>query len=401
MTSSAFQNRYDGIQVLRAVAAIAVVVFHAAQRIGLSVGLGQAGVDIFFVISGFVMWTVTERGKSPLAFMSDRITRIVPLYWVATIAMAAAAWLKLFPRTQVSIEHLALSMFFVPHRSLTSPAEYLPLLFQGWTLNYEMFFYALFAVALLLPRAMQGVALMAWLSVALVVMGWLAPPRGAVPAFYENSIVIEFCLGLLLGVAATRGMLTGRPLLGWLSILIGIALFGLYVHTGAYGPRLVHFGVPAFFLVTGILLLECAGYKLGARPLLFVGDASYSIYLFHTFAIAVVVKLLPTSASIQIILACAVASIVVGGAIHLAIETPLLEAYHKRRRPLDEPLIGRKSGTPINLTAAGCSILPPATLISTENDSPAPIVRGETMMGKLAQDVDRGRTDTRVRGQTR
>jgi exopolysaccharide production protein ExoZ len=86
-------TRFVSIQILRAVAALAVVVFHAGQRIAVPFSVGQAGVDIFFVISGFVMWIVTDNGKTPTEFIRARIFRIAPLYWIATLLMALGTWL--------------------------------------------------------------------------------------------------------------------------------------------------------------------------------------------------------------------------------------------------------------------------------------------------------------------
>src|SRR5690606_27058234 len=78
-------KRLHGIQYLRAVAALGVVVFHAAERSGTHFAIGAAGVDVFFVISGFIMWVITsQRAPSPAAFLRDRIERIAPLYWIAT-----------------------------------------------------------------------------------------------------------------------------------------------------------------------------------------------------------------------------------------------------------------------------------------------------------------------------
>ena len=119
---------------------------------------GQAGVDIFFVISGFIMWVTThDRPTTPLRFMTNRIVRIVPLYWLITLAVAAMAFAvpSLFRGVVLTPEHVIKSLLFIPHYYPGMPTRVWPLLLPGWTLNYEMVFYLVFAIALLLPRRLM------------------------------------------------------------------------------------------------------------------------------------------------------------------------------------------------------------------------------------------------------
>src|SRR5690242_14114495 len=106
------------IQYLRGLAALGVLAFHAAERAGGTFDLGAAGVDVFFVISGFIMWVIAaERPTTPAAFLSRRIQRIVPLYWAVTLTVAAVAVLVpgSFPRLQVSWAAVLKSLLFVPY----------------------------------------------------------------------------------------------------------------------------------------------------------------------------------------------------------------------------------------------------------------------------------------------
>src|SRR5690606_7660569 len=130
-------RRLYGIQYLRAVAALGVVVFHAAERTGTHFAIGAAGVDVFFVVSGFIMWVIAnDRSPSPSAFLRGRIERIVPLYWAATSVMVAGGLAGLFPNLRVTAWHVFASLAFIPSRS-PSNGEVWPVLVQGWTLNYE------------------------------------------------------------------------------------------------------------------------------------------------------------------------------------------------------------------------------------------------------------------------
>ena len=127
-----------------------MVAFHT----GRATILGQAGVDVFFVISGFIMWMVTAEPVGPAQFLWHRVVRIVPLYWIATLIMAA--------HRSSSVSDTVNSLLFWPYRDAND--ELWPVLVQGWTLNFEMFFYLLFAAALIIPRRFQLLSLTAVLS---------------------------------------------------------------------------------------------------------------------------------------------------------------------------------------------------------------------------------------------
>ncbi len=108
-------KRLYAIQYLRAVAALGVVVFHAAERTGTHFAIGAAGVDIFFVISGFIMWVLAgTRTTTPAAFLRERIERIVPLYWIVTGVMIQGALFGLFPNLQLTPGYVLSSLFFIP-----------------------------------------------------------------------------------------------------------------------------------------------------------------------------------------------------------------------------------------------------------------------------------------------
>lgn len=166
-----------GIQMLRAAAAIAVVVYHMVHAEGVHGGgvavlggpahFGYAGVDVFFVISGFIMATITAgkfgRAKFAVEFLCRRAVRIVPLYWLCTLAVAAV--LALHPNALSSeFENKSLidSLLMIPQAGG-------PLLAVGWTLSYEIFFYAMAAIGLAIgTRSAIPKALLGWALVLLV-----------------------------------------------------------------------------------------------------------------------------------------------------------------------------------------------------------------------------------------
>src|ERR1035437_4102962 len=164
-------NTLNSLQILRAIAAWLVVYHHYMQgfhdfNYSTEVGhffssVGKFGVDIFFVISGFIMFFTLKRGNyTALDFMLRRMIRIVPVYWFMTLVLIPVIYF--FPSANVArnnwnITSLAYSMLFIPHNNPTGIGLY-PFLTVGWTLNYEMFFYLWLSLMLLVFRQSWFVA---------------------------------------------------------------------------------------------------------------------------------------------------------------------------------------------------------------------------------------------------
>lgn len=321
------------IQYLRAVAAVLVVALHSSIVIRRDYApdfpmftTGEFGVDLFFVISGFIMWTIASaRPISPAEFFERRLIRIVPLYWALTI-----------PTALVSTDgglHLDLSadwgsvlrsFFFIPgwNEKLELVA---PVLFVGWTLNLEMFFYAIFALALFFrpkTRLFAIVALLAGLASLRLFIGVSGHPA---VNLYTQSIVGEFAFGVLLGWLHQSGFVRGAWRGGVILILAGAAAtpFREYL-TDA---RLLHFGVPALAIVAGALMIEKTLARRPAPFLKFLGDASYSIYLVHIMAQAASLKFigpaLGEASPVLAVLAQTAFGCAAGAATHLLLEKPL------------------------------------------------------------------------------
>lgn len=319
-----------GIQYLRALAALAVVFFHAGERSGHALAIGAAGVDVFFVISGFIMWViVARRPVSPGRFLAERLRRIVPVYWLATGVIAAGALLGLFPNLVLTARHLLASLFFVPSRSPSS-GEVWPVLVQGWTLNYELFFYAVFAACLLLPARMR-LAAVAAIFLALVALGLAVTSENPLFVTYTRPIILEFVAGMLIGRLWLAGRVRGRGLGLALVVLslAGFAVIGLLrlpFDEWTCGPL-------AAMLVYGTAALEREGGVSHLRLPALLGDASYSIYLWHTFAISVVAKAgtMLGLAPALVFLASVLAGLLAGLAGYRLIERPLLRGFSGKR----------------------------------------------------------------------
>lgn len=289
------------VQVLRGIAALMVAYYHASTQIpGFEAYLwpsfwpaGSAvlahGVDIFFVISGFIM-LVSSRGMSAGDFMARRIIRIVPLYWLFTLTLilVATARPELFKGTVVTAEAAIKSLAFIPYFSTSVPNQIWPLLVPGWTLNYEMMFYLIFAAALFVPLRYR-VALCT-LAFAVLMAGRIAPAYAdsAVLKFFAAPIQFEFVGGMVIGHLYLSSWTLPRPaclllILGGLLLLVSEALHPGQGHAAAL---LLAYGLPSCLVVLGAVLLDKSHARVPRWSLpAALGDASYSIYLSHIFVL--------------------------------------------------------------------------------------------------------------------
>ncbi|WP_040312753.1 acyltransferase family protein [Gleimia coleocanis] len=289
----------NSIQFLRAFAALAVVYYHIAiLDFGKALKLpetGAWGVDIFFVISGFIIGMVAFQNNQK--FLQRRIIRVVPLYWLATFMWAGLA-LALPEKTNstvVTAETLLKSMFFIPFEM---PLRVGPLLGQGWTLNYEMFFYLFVALTLWIfkdaPKALAatGVSL-----VVLVGTSWYYVPQNFALLHYQNPLLLEFVAGMVLYfIFRWYTTLNLPPMLRIGLVIPGVVLFavGIYLMVAQdtsqmaylFDQRAGFYGIPAFLTVVGTLLLEPL-FRPGKLTMLLLelGAGSYAIYLFHGFIV--------------------------------------------------------------------------------------------------------------------
>ena len=287
--------RLHALQYLRAAAALVVVYSHAViQResyLALLPEFGGFGVDVFFVISGFIMVWIAKPGDTPRRFFVNRVRRVVPLYWFFTLLMALImiALPAVFKRSAFDGSAFVASLAFIPRESLTEPGKIWPILAPGWSLNYEMYFYLLFALSLLLaPRWRTSGTI--GLLLAVVAIARLSGSDSAVALFYGLDIVFEFAFGMLLAVAYRRGFrlpsaIGAALVLGGATLLLVAALAP---QADAF-VRSIRYGVPALMVVTGCLYVDVPE----RRWAVLLGDASYSLYLSHLFTLGVLRVVLP------------------------------------------------------------------------------------------------------------
>lgn len=349
-----------GVQALRGLAAMLVVYYHATQmvheRLDKTAGIfesGQAGVDIFFAISGFVMVVTTHRhwGRAGqwLDFLMRRLIRIVPLYWAATLLkiVATLALPALTSHPVLDPWHVTASFLFIP--AWDADHRPLPLLPVGWTLNYEMLFYLLFATALAARmRTILGVSL---LLCGLSLLSLLHPGAAAgqlLPALEPvamlvNPILLEFVMGMTIGWCAVRGIRLS-PRLAWLALVCGLAALAasewLNVVMGTFS-RPFYWGVPGAMLLLATVSLEAQLRKFLAGLPALLGDASYAIYLGHGFALPFVGVAMgklgliaPAWQPLTLLLSCVVSALA-GVVVYRLFEQPLTTRFSgiwRRRR---------------------------------------------------------------------
>jgi exopolysaccharide production protein ExoZ len=281
--------KIHSLQALRAVAAWLVVTDHALLEITknqsedsvtrVAWALGSGGVSVFFVISGFIMvhicWDNFGGWTAATKFLLRRVIRIVPLYWLATVAALAFHRISATHGAHDGWPQLIYSLSFIPYSG--SEGSWSPILPQGWTLNYEMMFYAIFALGLSFQRKI-GLPAVGVILVVFVTTGPLL--RNQTLAYLASPIVLWFLLGM--GLAAL-----------W--------------HWRAF---------------------EEPNWLAGsARVLEGLGDASYSTYLVHGLILTALLRAWTIEAgppSMWIVPVSLVVVTVAGWTTHLLVEKPFL-----------------------------------------------------------------------------
>ena len=293
--------KLGAIQGLRAFAALLIVIHHGqaevaalADRAGLAfaplAGLPwPAGVDVFFVVSGFIIVHASAplygRPGGRARFLAHRVARLVPLYWLVTalyLALALAVPALLNGAGPLTPGTVAAAFLFWPVARPDGAVQ--PLYGLGWTLNCEMFFYAVFALGLGWGRG-RAVALTGAVLLGLVALAWAVPDLPTPLAFWGSPIVLEFALGAALGLARARGLrLSPGPRLA-------LAAAGVVSLAAAGDPdplwRPLVYGGPALLLVAAAALgreAERRGNRI-TGAVVALGDASYALYLVHPFVL--------------------------------------------------------------------------------------------------------------------
>jgi peptidoglycan/LPS O-acetylase OafA/YrhL len=308
-------QRLFALQGLRAYAAAMVVFAHAFSTYNSKVdsisvplgmnGLGAVGVKLFFCISGFIIFSTSAdlvKGLSSfLIFWQRRIIRIVPIYWLASVIYAAKLSLQ---GSAPSLAGVCMSLLFIPYTNELGLMR--PVLGAGWTLNYEMFFYALFGFSLLFNKKFRVTTLVSVLGLLMLLRGygWLNQSGDfLLDGLYHLSDIylFYFLLGIYIGVLREK-MFNSTLLISLsfkTSVLLCSAVLGLYLCIRAIIPEsfLELSTACVCLLCVAISVLESKPNNHAAdgfvkRWLSLAGDASYSTYLTHGFVMGPIARLI-------------------------------------------------------------------------------------------------------------
>jgi exopolysaccharide production protein ExoZ len=342
----------QSIQILRALAATLVVVGHSIHdssyvaehtaRASIDVPFMNwgFGVDIFFVISGFIMIYTTSaafgRPGAAYKFFARRFCRIAPLYWLMTLGLITVFFLA--PHfLNVPIENLRsviTSCLFIP--DIRGNGEVRPILALGWTLNYEMFFYAIFACCLTLPLR-RGVTWLIGFFVLISLLGSTVALPGVALPFWANPITLEFVFGVLIGLACVNKwrLSAAQALLSAVAAIVLAVAFGPLWGMDDVLPRLVSAGLPAALFVAAAALGPSLTPTRIVTALAGVGDASYSLYLTHPFVLRPMRNAwmvidhgaLPLGLYVAV---CLLIAIMAAIAIYRLVEKPLTKSLQRR-----------------------------------------------------------------------
>lgn len=302
--------RLQSLQALRAAAALLVVLFHSALIWRELAGVdgfsgpwdrGWAGVDLFFVISGFVMvWVAGDRVagvRTAVRFLLDRMTRVYPLWWVFCSLMGLY-FLLVYGQPASPVTQSADTAWGMFARSmLLWPQGEMPVLVVGWTLIFELAFYGLFSLLLLIPAKWRPLGLLLWGAVLLYRWNF-TPAESSLAYSWHMTLADQLCMEFLIGAAVAYSLKIGRlpPVaaigfccVGVVAFLSSMAFAGGFDGEAVNRNRVLAFGLPSGLIMLGVIGWELSGTRRIAGWLRHIGDASYTLYLAH-FLVLLVLK---------------------------------------------------------------------------------------------------------------
>lgn len=286
-----------GLQILRFIACLFVVYCH----LKVAKMIGFFSLDIFFLISGFVISLMILRPQQTVAhFIKGRVARVLPLYWGLTIVIFLMAIVapSLLNSTTANPVNLFKSLFFVPYRKESGLID--PILAVGWTLNIEIMFYVFCALSLMFAVAMRTWFIGACMIGLYLFCNYFHPYTSSAPVeFYSAHYMVVLVLGVIMHQVYVRNraffVLPKWPGIALITFLLMLLIYLDYTRDWHLDYQyLLGLTVPSILLILAVLSME---HHIGDGPLVrfavYMGDASYSIYLTHVFVIEAMRKLLP------------------------------------------------------------------------------------------------------------
>jgi peptidoglycan/LPS O-acetylase OafA/YrhL len=339
------------IQALRGIAVLLVVAYHLT-KIEAKYGNGEtylpglfnigiAGVDLFFVISGFVMVTVThgwfQTQYSVRRFLYHRVTRIYPIYWIYSLVVLAIylTYPDMVNFSQGGEVNIVSSFLLLPQ-------DQLPLLMVGWTLIHEMYFYLVFALLLLFPERRLIPLLLIW-GLFVIVM---PQTNNAVLILISHPLTMEFIAGAFIALLLRGRAISGGGWYAAAAVIIWLSAYVMYVQLGgSLEPdgwhRVLLFGLPSVFAVYGLVAMEKNSGRQFPVWITTIGDASYSIYLSHVLVLSALGRLWVVMwqpgvlDNIVVMLVMVLMVIVVGIASYRLLERPMIKTARRYEKSIE------------------------------------------------------------------
>lgn len=302
--------KLQGVEAARGIAALLVVLLHASgflsdpkdfgvQVFGGAMLFGRAGVDFFFVLSGFIITYVhaNDLGRPAVfgLFWRKRLLRIYPTYWVVlAIYGALLAVSPTADRSEREPFHILASILLLPEQ-----VAY-PILGVAWSLRHEMLFYALFSLAVL-HRKLGLAVLGAWLALIVFNLTWaMAMGRPYFTGIAGGTLFRVFNVQFFFGIAVALLIVRYKPWQPWAMLLAGVAIFFVNGMFESFGPRIQHewpprhlaYALGGAMAIYGLAALDRVRALHVPKPLLELGAASYSMYLIHGTALLILQQLL-------------------------------------------------------------------------------------------------------------
>jgi peptidoglycan/LPS O-acetylase OafA/YrhL len=361
------------LQMARGIAANLVVLQHltefeakyAGTKLPGMLHYGDLGVDIFFVLSGFIMVAIAGRNVNALQFLWRRAARIYPTYWLATVVMiAVAVFLPGVVHEQLASIPLWRSFLLIA----ATPKQ--PVVSVGWTLVHEVYFYLVFAVFLAF-RLTYLLGTLAWATIVIaltIVLPDQVIASSPVLEMATSPLTFEFMMGVFIGVLwidrpVPRVLVNAGAAVPALFILAFILLIGLHYSffaqdTALFGivpfgdsrylaeVRILMFGIPIALILYSLVTYETHLKKRVPRLLVALGDWSYSIYLFHFMVLSALGRavfwLFPEHgpyASVTLFVLGFLVVNLAGAAIYILFERPMLKWSHQLGTGMPRPSV--------------------------------------------------------------
>jgi exopolysaccharide production protein ExoZ len=341
------------VQYLRGLGALIVVLYHSASQLQryqptlIWPEWGAVAVDMFFVISGFVMWYMTA--TKPIGFgeyWRKRLARSIPIYWAVTAFVVAVMLIapELVSTSRFEWTHVVTSFFLIPSLHPVLHGQFAPVVIPGWTFEYEFAFYALLSVCLFVPLRFRAAALIVPI-VALAALPAVMTSHSIYFEFYTQPLIVQFASGVFLGWLLGKGVRLS-PKLAFAMMVAGAAIVPflpepshVVPQIGAYHymlARTLWYIVPAFCIVGGAVFFEASIVLRSWKIPALIGSGSYSIYLIHPLVLPVVTKAWHLAGltaapawNIAYLALTMAGSVLAGIACHLWVEMPLVRLANR------------------------------------------------------------------------